>query len=108
MINEKKNATAADVTPEMIKEWKERYPKGVNKITAGDKACFIKSPTRKELGYAGSGSNSKDPLAYTEAILKACWLAGDPEILTEDSLFLAASGKVTELISVAEASVEKL
>ncbi|WP_260377574.1 hypothetical protein [Candidatus Ornithobacterium hominis] len=67
----------------------------------------MKTPDRKTLSYASSIA-SKDPLKFNEILLNNCWLEGDEEIKTKDSLFLAASSKIAEIIEVKEAELEKL
>ena len=94
------------VASEQIAEWKEKHGE-VFKITVEDKACYIKRPSRKALGYASVGGKD-NPIVFSEIILKDCWLGGDKEIQTDDALFLAASAKVVETIKVAEAALEKL
>lgn len=79
----------------------------VFKLIVGDKCCIMRTPTRKELSYA-SKSAEKDPLSFNDVILKSCFVAGDEEIKNDDTYFLGASQKLTELIQVKEASLEKL
>ena len=43
-----------------------------------------------------------------EIVLRDCWLAGDEEIKTDDTLFISASAKLADLIEVKEAELEKL
>ncbi len=97
-------------TKEQIAEWKAKYGE-VAKITvkdeAGDKVCYLRHPSRKALGYA-SMAGKDNPLRFNEVILNDCWLAGDEEIRTNDTLFLSVSGKIAELIEVKEAELEKL
>ena len=47
-------------------------------------------------------------MKFNEVILNECWLDGDEEIRTNDTLFLSVSGKIAELIEVKEAELEKL
>lgn len=93
-------------TPEQIQEWKQKYS-DVFSITVEDKICYLKSPDRKTLSFASSVA-TKDPLKFNEILLKGCWLDGDSEIQTNDSLFLSASSKLAEIIEVKEATLEKL
>lgn len=94
------------ITKEQIDAWKKKYGE-VFKLVIGDKECFLKKPDRKTLGYATSVA-SKDPMKFNEIMLKGCWLSGDEEIKTDDSLFLSASAKLAELIEVKEAELVKL
>lgn len=93
-------------TPEQIADWKAKHG-DVWKISVEDKSAYLKSPDRKTLGYASSVGAS-DPMKFNEILLKNCWLGGDIEIQTNDSLFLAASSKLAQLIEIKEAEMVKL
>ena len=98
-------------TPEQVSEMKQKNT-DVFEITVVssdgvEHKGYLRKPTRHELSYATKVANS-NPLGFNESILKACWLAGDETIKTEDALFLAASGQIAAIIEVAEASIKKL
>jgi hypothetical protein len=94
------------VTEKQIEDWKKAHG-DVFCIKVDDKACYLKKPSRKALGYA-SVAAKENPLKFNEVLLKDCWLAGDDEIQTDDTLFLSVSGKVAELVEVKNAELEKL
>lgn len=100
----KENIPATSVTKEMIEVWKKQHGE-VFKLNVEDKVCYLKTPGRKTLSYA---SSTKDNFKFNEIVMKDCWLAGDEEILTNDSYFLAACGKLDGIISVKQAELEKL
>jgi len=93
-------------TKEQIAEWKAKHG-DVFCIKVEDKVCYLKKPSRKALGYA-SVAGKDNPLKFNEVLLNDCWLGGDEEIKTNDDLFLSVSPKLTELIEVKEAELEKL
>lgn len=95
-----------DVTKEQIEAWKKEHG-DIFKISVEDKVCYLKRPSRKTLAYASSVA-TKDPIKFNEIILNGCWLAGDEEIKTNDTYFLGASAKLTDLIEVKEAELVKL
>lgn len=95
-----------NVTPEQIAEWKAQH-QNVFCIAIEDKKCYLKAPDRKTLSYASSVATS-NPMKFNEILLNGCWLGGDEEIKTNDSLFLSASSKLAEIIEVKEATLEKL
>jgi hypothetical protein len=72
-----------------------------------DKACILKKPSRKVLSYATSVA-AKDPMKFNEIMLNDCFVAGDEEIKTDDSYFLAAASKISDLIEVKESELVKL
>lgn len=100
------NQTQKEVTPELIEEWKKKHGE-IFKISVDGKTCYLKKPSRKALGYA-SVAGKDNPLKFNEVILKDCWLAGDEEIQTDDTLFLSVSSKLTDLIQIKETELEKL
>lgn len=76
--------------------------------TEGDiHVAYLRKPKRRDLS-AASVAGSKDPLKFNETILRQCWLAGDEAIRTDDYLFLAASGVISDIVEVGEAELEKL
>ena len=76
-------------------------------IVVGDKGCLPETPSRQALSAAAVvGKN--DPMKYNEILLNNCWLDGDEEIKTDDSLFLGVSAKLGELVEVKEAELKKL
>jgi len=91
---------------EQIEKWKAEHGE-ISRITVAGKACYLKQPSRKALGYASVAGKS-NPLKFNEVLLNDCWLAGDEEIKTNDTLFLSISSKLAELIEVKEAELEKL
>lgn len=95
-----------EITQNQIEQWKEQHG-GVFKVVVEDKVAYLKTPSRKVLGYASS-LISKDPIKFNEIILNDCFLGGDEEIKTNDAYFLAASSKLSEIIEVKEAELVKL
>lgn len=95
-------------TPEQIAEWKKEhiYVYGL-KSKAADKICYLRKPTRQELSYA-STVGTTDPLKFNEHILQSCWLFGDEEIKTNDTLFLGICPQLDTICSFEEFELEKL
>jgi hypothetical protein len=93
-------------TKEQIESWKANHGE-VYRIQVEGKACYLKQPSRKTLGYA-SLAGKENPLKFNEVLLRDCWLGGDEAIKTDDTLFLSVSAKLSELIALKEAELEKL
>lgn len=89
-----------------IKIWKKEHG-DVFQLSVDDKVCYLKTPDRKALSYAAAAGAS-DPLKFNEIILKSCWLGGDEEIKTNDTLFMSVAAKIPELIQIKEAKLVKL
>lgn len=89
-----------------IDAWKKQEEE-IFAITCEGRICYLRRPSRKVLGYAGSVS-AKDPIKFNELILNDCFIGGDEAFKTDDSLFLAASAQIPALIEVKEAELVKL
>lgn len=93
-----------NVVQEQIEAWKKKYG-DVFCVVVGDKVAYLKRPSRQALSAAAVvGKN--DPMKYNEILLNNCWLDGDEEIKTDDSLFLGVSAKLGELVEVKEAELK--
>jgi hypothetical protein len=55
-----------------------------------------------------SAAGTQDPMKFNEQILKNCWLHGDEDIITNDSLFLAVSTQLDKVLEFKKAELEKL
>jgi hypothetical protein len=95
-----------NVTKQQIQEWKKQYG-DVYVLNIEDKKAYLRTPDRQTLSYASTLA-TKDPLKFNEVVLNNCWLGGDEEIKADDTLFLAASSKLPDLIQIKEATLEKL
>ncbi|MGM9774898.1 MAG: hypothetical protein ACI3Y2_06835 [Candidatus Egerieousia sp.] len=97
-------------TKEQLKAWKAKY--GADKIfevKSGDKKAVLHKPTRHDLSFATAGSSQgKDPVKFTEVLLKQCWIDGDREILEDDEHFLGVMPVLQALSEVKEAEIKKL
>ncbi len=95
-----------NVSQEQVEAWKKKHG-DVFRVVVGGRVAYLKRPDRRTLGAAAVvGKN--DPMKYNEILLKNCWLDGDEEIKTDDSLFLGVSAKLGELIEIEEAELKKL
>ncbi len=94
------------VSKKQIEEWKNKYG-SVYKIEVDGRIAYLRSPSRKVIGYASS-VGQKDPMKFNEMLLNNCWLAGDEKIKTDDSLFMGVAAKLADIIEVKEATLEKL
>jgi len=94
------------LTKEQIDKLKKQHGE-LFQLNIEGRTAILKKPSRKSLSYATSVA-SKDPMKFNELMLDACWVAGDEEIKSDDSLFLSASAKIAELIEIKEAELVKL
>ena len=104
MQNNQQNTSSKIATPEQIAEWKAQHGEFFG-ITVEDKICYLKKPDRKTLSFASQVG--ADPMKFNEVILKNCWLGGDEEIMTDDSLFLAVSSKLDQVVEFKKAELVK-
>ncbi len=95
-----------DFDDKTIAELKAKFPgKELFLMSVGDKSCILRSPSRQDLSYA---SVVTDPIKLNEVLLNQLWVAGDEEIKTDDSLFMAVCAKMEEVLKIKEAAVKKL
>jgi len=107
MYDKAKNITSASVTAEMKEAWTKQYGEGrCALITAGDKKCFLKPPSRVDVGAYGVAFRT-NPVKANEFLLKQCWLAGDEEFVNDDKYFFAAVEHLSGLIESAQSELEK-
>ena len=91
-------------TEEQIAELKKKHG-ALYEISVGEKSCIVRKPNRKDLSYV---SVVKDPIKMSETLLNRLWVAGDEEIKTDDSLFMAVVNRMDEVLKVKEAEIKKL
>jgi hypothetical protein len=93
-------------TPKQIEEWKKDNDV-VFKISAPELklVAYCRNPTRQEMSFI---HEIKDPIKFNETLLKTCWLDGDMEIQTRDSVFMGLAPQIGELMHSAEVKLEKL
>ena len=96
----------AEVTKEQIESWKKKHG-DVFEVKVDGRTAYLKKPDRKVLG-AASVLGKDDPMKYNETLLENCWLGGDEEIKTDDSLFLGVSSVLAEIIEIKKAEIKKI
>ncbi|MDR0726410.1 MAG: hypothetical protein LBF59_10455 [Prevotellaceae bacterium] len=95
-----------EATKEQIAEWQKKHG-DIYCMKVEDRICYLKKPSRKAIGYA-SMAGKDNPLKFNETLLNDCWLAGDEEIKTDDTLFLSVSARIGELIEIKNTELVKL
>jgi len=101
-----KTAQTQKITQAQIDAWKLQHD-SVFKIEVDKRVAYLRSPNRKEYEYAAM-VGAKSGVKFNEYMLKTCWLGGDMEIQTKDSLFMGVAGKLAAIIDIKEATLEKL
>jgi hypothetical protein len=94
-------------TQKQITEWKEIHGE-VYELPIDDKKCFLKSPSMADWKRAFSAMQNGGDIAFSEAMLAACWLGGDNEIKTDDAYFLPASKEIKGLFNYDDAELSKV
>lgn len=103
--------TVGQVAQEQIDAWKAQYG-DVYSITTEDAqeslhVCYLKKPKRKHIS-AATIAGKVDPLKFNETLMRECWLGGSEAIRTDDDMFMAAGGVLTDIVQIREAQLEKL
>ena len=93
------------VTEDTIKGWKKKYG-DVFKVEVDGKVCYLHKPDRKTLAYVSQAQSN--PIRMTETLLNNCWIDGDEEVKTDDSLFLGVAQQLGALIDIKKAELVKL
>jgi hypothetical protein len=125
-----KPRNSSDINADVIKTWKDAYPRGVWKLEVDSsepdgtieitdkkgriskvpkfkqKVGFVRKPTRDELSAALTIKN--DPLKQVEELLLDCWLGGDEELLKDEDLFQGAAATFMELMEISKGTLTKL
>jgi hypothetical protein len=98
---------AFEATADQIKEWKAKYG-DIFKISIPEdsKACYVRSVDRKIMSFVSRLGN--DPMRFNESLLEQCWLAGDEDIKTNDTLFISVMDKLEKLMNFKDSQLEKL
>lgn len=104
-----------DVTPEMIKAWKERYGEEKVKIAMlpkdDDASDFldviVRVPDRKTVDEFEKYID-KMPGKAKEILINACCLTGKDKIKADDGLFYGAVDAITKLLPVRTAILKNL
>lgn len=97
--------TAFEATKAQIEKWKKLHG-DVFRLEVGDKACYVKRPTRTQIAMITEmGTNQ---ISEKELLLTEVWLDGDEEIKTDDAYFLGAIVELNGLIQIKAASLKKL
>ncbi len=95
-----------EVTKEIIEGWKQQHG-DVFLVEVEDKKCYLKSPDRKTM-KAAMAVVQTDPIRSNEIVLENCWIEGDAEIKTDNSLFFAVSTQLEHIVKVKQATLKKL
>lgn len=100
------NKRKMDFNQTQIEAFKAQHPgRELYLVEVEGKRCILRSPGRQDLSYA---SVVKDPIKMNEVMLAQLWVAGDEEMKTDDSLFMAVCAKMDEVLKVKEAEIKKL
>lgn len=96
----------SEIPQSKIDEWKEQYD-AVFRIGPTEQGfvAYARNATRQEISFC---STIKDPVRFNEALLNKCWLDGDEEIKSKDSIFMGLAGQIAQLMHSEEVKMEKL
>lgn len=90
-----------EITAEQVEQWKKEHGK-LFEVKADGKTAFYRKPTRKDLSYALTLKSQ--PLDMDEALLKNCFLGGEPFHEDLDYL-LGMDGLVDKMLIVKKVEV---
>lgn len=93
------------VTEKEIAAWKEKHGQVFEISFQDGKRCFLRQPTRAEVGYAMSKART-NPLGIAEVIVESCWLGGDEEIKSEVGYTVGLTEQIDALIGAKTAQIK--
>ena len=118
--NEVVNEVKAQVVEEDLQEQAEiiKAKYKVNKLylitvegEAGDSKSeyrgWIRKPNLKEFSMFASMTAKNEVIAGGQAILRTCFLEGDPELINDEDILLGAVNQLEELLKVRNATIAK-
>lgn len=93
-------------TQEEIQEWKKKYG-SVYELEADDKTCYVFSPINNlSVLKSFMQALTKEAVACVDVLLANCWIAGDEEIKTDDSIKLGIVDQVRDLVDYPDYDIE--
>jgi len=100
--------TAAQVTPEVINDWKSNYGKVTQYKTNDGKVVYFRSPTRAEIAATQAANQDSDGITSNEVLAKATALGGDLDILTQDKYLLGLGKHLKKIFETVEGEAIEL
>lgn len=88
----------SEVTPDLITQWKRKYASGVFEITVEDKKAFVRQLTTNEVKATIKLVKKMEPLQVALYYLKKMWLAGDDEIINDDTYQISVLDQLGDII----------
>ncbi|MDI3319130.1 hypothetical protein [Pinibacter soli] len=98
---------AAEVTEDVIKQWKAQYGKVFQFKAEDGKTAYFKQPDRKAVD-ASFAIAKTSPVRSDEIIAKNSFIGGDEEVITEDKYFYSLSRYLGQLIEVVVGELAEL
>lgn len=102
-----KKPTAAEVTAETIKAWKEQYPKVVRYKAEDGKEAYFRSPDLTMMD-AAAVLGKTNPFKSNLMIAKACFLGGDEEVINDEKYFFGLNKHIALLVASVEGELSEL
>jgi hypothetical protein len=107
-MNPNNKPTAAEVTAEIIAEWKQKHGKVTKYATTDGKVVYFRTPSRPEVSAASSAAKEKDGITSNEVLAKACALGGDVEICTQNKYLFGLGKHLESIIESVEGEMTEL
>lgn len=99
------------LTPAQIEEHKAKHGRVfLFEVEETGKWCLLRLPKRKDLS-AATAAMGKNPMKFTEVLIRACFLAGDNpmnEMDEVDGFFMSVSSKIDELVKIKDGELKEL
>ena len=100
--------TSAEVTADMIEQWKSKHGKLTKYTTTDGKVVYFRSPDRAEISATAALAKDKDGIASNQFLANTCALGGDVEIITQEKYLYGLGKHLERIVDKVEGELEEL
>ena len=108
MAKNDKKPTLAEITPELIKEWKGKYDAVFQFNSTDGVVGYFRNPDISEMEAATALMSQGHPIKSNKLLAESCFLGGDDATYKENKYLFGLSKKLSKLIVTVEGELEQL
>jgi hypothetical protein len=99
MNRDTENIRSENITPEMISQWKRKYPDGVYKLEAPGLFGYVRMPTNEEIKINNRAlKNSRNQRLPMKELMRSIWLGGDLAIIKKDDMYVYTESQIITML----------
>jgi hypothetical protein len=104
----KKNHHKMKATEDQIQQWKEKHGT-IYELQADGVVCYVYDPASNLIKWKAAVAARRKSLGHlVDCILNNCWLGGDEQFKSDESLKLGIEEQIDEMIDIPEYEIEQL